>query len=164
LTVVLQNSIPPASVNVSLPHTWDHIRQIRGRVAEVLKEAESSLRSAAVMVTSELVENAVKYGEAVPAAQKISVALTVNETSIIIKVTNGSPDASGVATLAQRVDEIMSAPDKSVLYFTRLEELMADPTETGKLGLYRIAFEGEFDIQLSYRDQVVSMTATRKIV
>ena len=29
--MVLQNSIPPASVNVSLPHTWDHIRQIRGK-------------------------------------------------------------------------------------------------------------------------------------
>lgn len=162
--MVLQNSIPPASVNVSLPHTWDHVRQIRGRVAEVLKEADSSLRSAAVMVTSELVENAVKYGEAVPAAPRISVALTVNETAIIVKVTNGSPDSSAVAELGRRVDEIMSAPDKSVLYLARLEELMSAPTEAGKLGLYRIAFEGEFDLQLTYREQVVTMTATRKIV
>ena len=162
--MVLQNSIPPTSVNVSLPHTWDHVRQIRGRVAEVLKEAESSLRTATVMVTSELVENAVKYGEAVPAAQQIRVALTVSETAIVIKVSNGSSDSSGVAALARRVDEIMSAPDRSVLYFTRLEELMSAPTEQGKLGLYRIAFEGEFDIQLTYHDQVVTMTATRRIV
>jgi hypothetical protein len=159
--VVLQNSIPPTSVSVSLPHTWDHIRQIRGRVGEALKEADSSLRTAAVMVTSELVENAVKYGEAVPAAQKITVGLTVTETAIIIKVTNGSADASAVAALGRRVDEIMSAPDKSALYFARLEELMAEPTESGKLGLYRIAFEGQFDMHLTYRDQVVTMTATR---
>ena len=159
-----QLSLPPASMNVSLPHTWDHIRQIRGRVSEVLKDGDSALRSAAVMVTSELVENAVKYGEAVPEAPQISVMLKVVDTSITIIVTNGSADASGVAALARRVDEITSAPDKSALYFARLEELMSQPNESGKLGLYRIAFEGEFELQLSYRDQVVKMTATRNIL
>lgn len=161
--MVIQNSLPPTSVSVSLPHTWDHIRQIRGRVSEALKEAPPDLRSAAVMVTSELVENAVKYGEAVPEAPKITAQLLVTESSIIIKVTNGSADPSAVAALSRRVDEIMSAPDKSVLYLARLEEMMSEPTESGKLGLYRIAFEGQFDMQLSYRDQVVTMTATRKI-
>ena len=159
--MAIQNSIPPTLVSVSLPHTWDHIRQIRGRVAEALKDADESLRSATVMVTSELLENAVKYGEAVPTARNISVSLKVTETSIVIRVTNGSADAGAVATLARRVDEIMSAPDKSVLYFARLEELMSEPTETGKLGLYRIAFEGRFDIRLSYKNQVVTMIATR---
>jgi hypothetical protein len=134
---------------------------MRGRVAEALKEADESLRAATVMVTSELLENAVKYGEEVPAAQNIKVSLTVTEASIIVKVINGSADAKGVAALARRVDEIMSAPDKSVLYFARLEQLMSDPTESGRLGLYRIAFEGQFDIQLSYQDQVVVITATR---
>jgi hypothetical protein len=116
------------------------------------------------MVASELLENAVKYGETVPAAQKISVTLTVTETSITIIVTNGSADVDAVAALARRVDEITSAQDKSALYFARLEELMSQPAESGQLGLYRIAFEGEFEIQLCYRDQVVSMTATRTIV
>src|SRR5262245_13722253 len=160
---ILKNSLPPTSVSVSLPHTWDHIRQIRGRVAEVLREADSSLRSAAVMVTSELVENAVKYGEAVPAAPQISVSLTTSETSITIIVTNGSADASGVAALTRRVDEVMRAPDRSALYLARQEELMSQPTETGGLGLYRIAFECEFAIELSYREQVVTMPATRAV-
>lgn len=162
--MLLKNSIPPSSVSISLPHTWDHIRQMRGRVADALKDADESLRTATVMVTSELLENAVKYGEEVPAAKQIRVSLTVTEDSIIVKVINGSTDANGVAALARRVDEIMSAPDKSVLYFDRLEQLMSDPTESGKLGLYRIAFEGQFDIQLHYQHQVVAMTATRKYV
>lgn len=160
--MLLKNSIPPSSVSISLPHTWDHIRQMRGRVAEALKGADESLRAATVMVTSELLENAVKYGEEVPAAKNIKVSLVVDETSITVKVINGSTDATGVAALARRIDEIMSADDKSVLYFDRLEQLMSDPTESGKLGLYRIAFEGQFDIQLSYQHQVVAITATRK--
>jgi hypothetical protein len=130
-------------------------------VNEALKNADPSLRSAAVMVTSELVENAVKYGEEVPAARQITVALETGQSAIVIQVTNGSADLRAVDALARRVDEIMSAPDKSVLYLARLEELLSEPTETGKLGLYRIAFEGQFDIQFSYANQVVTMTATR---
>lgn len=159
--MALQNLAPRPSLDIRLPHTWDHIRQIRNRVAEELKTADSSLRCAAVMVTSELVENAVKYGEEVPALPQISVSLTVGPNAIVVEVKNGSADPSAVDALARRVDEIMRAPDKSVLYLARLEELLARPTETGKLGLYRIAFEGEFDIRFSYVDQVVTMTATR---
>ena len=156
-----RQSLSPVSVNVSLPHTWDHIRQIRTKVGDALKDANPSLRSAAVMVTSELVENAVKYGEDVRAAPQIGVALEIGPDTIVIRVRNGSADERAVGALKQRVDEIMSAPDKSVLYLARLEELMAEPTETGRLGLYRIAFEGEFDIAFSYVNQVVTMTATR---
>jgi hypothetical protein len=159
--VELEQTASPKSVNISLPHTWDHIRQIRGTVGEALKDAEPSLRAAAIMVTSELVENAVKYGEGVPAAPQISVSLEMGTSAIVIKVMNGSADPSAVDVLARRVDEIMSAPDKSALYMARLEELLAEPTETGRLGLYRIAFEGEFDIDFRYANQVVTMTATR---
>jgi hypothetical protein len=148
-------------LSVSLPHTWDHIRQIRSRVGEALQNAEPALRSAAIMVTSELMENAVKYGEEVPNAKQITVTLETSASAIVITVSNGSSDARAVDALARRVDEIMSAPDKSVLYLARLEELLADPTEMGKLGLYRIAFEGEFDICFSYENQVVTMIASR---
>lgn len=159
--MALKNSIPEAAVTVCLPHTWDHIRQIRRTVSEALKDAESSLRSAAVMVTSELLENAVKYGEAVPAGTQISVTLTVGPSAIVIEVKNGCADPNSIVALSRRVDEIVRAPDKSELYFARLEELMSHPTESGKLGLYRIAFEGEFEIRLSYENQVVTMTAVR---
>jgi hypothetical protein len=152
---------PIAFVNASLPHTWDHIRKIRKSVGEALKNSDPSLRAAAMMVTSELVENAVKYGEEVAAAPHISVALSVRKNQLIISVSNGSADPSGIKELQQRIEEIVRAPDKSTLYMARLEELLEEPTETGKLGLYRIAFEGEFDLQFVYLDQVVTITATR---
>jgi hypothetical protein len=159
--VALETATSPTSVNVWLPHSWDHIRQIRAKVGEALKDADPSLRSAAIMVASELVENAVKYGEEVPDARQITVSLEMGPAAIVIAVSNGSADPKAIEALKRRVDEITSAPDKSVLYLARLEELMAESTETGELGLYRIAFEGEFDIQLRYLNQVVTMTATR---
>lgn len=148
-------------VNSSLPHTWDHIRKIRKQVGDALHDSDPNLRSAAMMVTSELVENAVKYGEEVPAAPQISLSLTVRGEQLVINVTNGCADQSGIRELETRIREINEAPDKSTLYMARLEALLADSSESGKLGLYRIAFEGQFDLDFRYTDQVVSITATR---
>lgn len=151
-------------VSSRLPHTWDHIRKIRKQVGEALEGYDPSLCSAAMMVTSELVENAVKYGEAVSAAPSISISLALTADKLVIAVKNGCCDAAGVKALEQRIRDISEAPDKSTLYLARLEELLADPLESGKLGLYRIAFEGEFDLQFDYAQKVVSIIATRPYV
>ena len=156
-----QHEAPAAFITENLPHTWDDIRKIRRRVGEVLRAHDTALRSAAMMVTSELVENAVKYGEAVPAAPQIVVSLKVDRTRLIVQVVNGCADPAGIEELRERIQEIEQAENKAALYMARLEALLADPLETGKLGLYRIAFEGQFDMRLEYRDNVVSITATR---
>jgi hypothetical protein len=148
-------------INMSLPHTWDHIRKIRKSVGEALEDRDPALRSAAMMVTSELVENAIKYGQDVPAAPQISLVLSFDHDELRIAVSNGSTDLVGVGELERRVEEIVRAPDKATLYMTRLEELLAQPLESGKLGLYRIAFEGQFDLLFNYANDVVTITATR---
>ena len=68
----------------------------------------------------------------------------------------------GVAELQRRVQEVHGAEDKQALYFARLEELLANADESGKLGIYRVGFEGGFDLQLDYTNNVVTVTATRK--
>lgn len=148
-------------VSSSLPHTWDHIRTIRKQVGEALKDLDPNLCSAAMMVVSELMENAVKYGEGVPAAPNISLSLGMGADKLVISVKNGCGDSAAVKVLEHRIREIAQAPDKSALYMERLEQLLADPLDTGKLGLYRIAFEGEFDLQFDYADKVVTIIATR---
>lgn len=156
-----QFEAPTVIVNSSLPHTWDHIRKIRKQVGDALQSSDPNLRSAAMMVVSELVENAVKYGEEVPASPHISLSMTVKGSQLTITVTNGCADIGGVRELEKRIREIADAADKSTLYMARLEELLEDSSESGKLGLYRIAFEGQFDIEFNYTDQVVSIIATR---
>jgi hypothetical protein len=156
-------ALPLSLVNVKLPHTWDHIRKIRRSVGDALARSDHRVRTAAMMVTSELVENAVKYGEEVPAAPQISISLSSSDSQLMISVSNGSTDAAGARELERRIQEVQDAPDKGALYMARLEELLAEPTETGKLGLYRIAFEGKFDLHFDYSDQVVTVTAIRSL-
>jgi len=153
----------PVLLDSRLPHAWDEIRRIRKNVGEALSSLDPALSTAATMVTSELIENAVKYGEAVPAATEIRLAMSMDDGQLVITVSNGCADVSGVRTLERRIQEIAATQDKAALYMSRLEQLLAEPTESGKLGLYRIAFEGEFDLHFSYRDNVVSITATRSI-
>jgi hypothetical protein len=114
------------------------------------------------MTASELVENAIKYGETVPAASTVTLVLEATPTLLSIRVVNGSTNAAGVAELERRVSELQSAEDKQALYLARLEHLLADADESGKLGIYRIGFEGGFDLRLEYMNDVVTVTATRK--
>ena len=81
---------------------------------------------------------------------------------LCIRVVNGSTNTVGVAELQRRVQEVHGADDKEALYFARLEELLADADEGGRLGIYRVGFEGGFDLQLDYTNNVVTVTATRK--
>jgi len=151
-----------AHLQLTFAPMWPSVREIRQRVGAALEGCPAQLRSAAIMTASELVENAIKYGESVGGAQTVTFVLDVTPAQLSIRVVNGSTNAQGVAELERRVEELRSAPDKQALYLTRLEQLLADADESGKLGIYRIGFEGGFDLQLDYKDEVVTVTATRK--
>jgi hypothetical protein len=98
----------------------------------------------------------------VPAAETVTFVLEATPEQLSIRVVNGSTNAVGVAELQRRVQEVHGAGDKQALYFARLEELLANADESGKLGIYRVGFEGGFDLQLDYTNNVVTVTATRK--
>jgi hypothetical protein len=150
-----------AHLQLTFEPIWPNVREIRHRVGSALADCPPQLRSAAIMTSSELVENAIKYGESVPAARTVTFLLEATPELLSIRVVNGSTNTQGVAELERRVQEVRRAEDKRALYMTRLEELLADADETGKLGIYRIGFEGGFDLALDYMDQVVTVTATR---
>jgi hypothetical protein len=150
-----------AQLQLSFAPIWPNVREIRERVDAVLERCPAQLRSAAVMTSSELVENAVKYGESVPAAKDVTFALEATYGRLSIRVANGSTNAAGVAELQRRVAEMRAAADKKALYLARLEEILMNPEDTDRLGIYRIGFEGGFDLELAYADDVVTITATR---
>ncbi|WP_437759745.1 hypothetical protein [Sorangium sp. So ce1389] len=128
-----------------------------------LAEYPGALVDAAAMTACELLENAVKYGEEVPAARAILFNLGLVEERIEIVVVNGCTDQSSVDRLLCRVQSSRDAPNKADLYIERLQELLANPSESTNLGIYRIALEGGFALHASYVDQVVTVTANRTI-
>ena len=151
-----------ARLELKFQPMWPNVRKIRHEVGTALEACAPGLRSAAMMTASELVENAIKYGESVPAAETVTLSLDATPALLRIQVVNGSMNALGVAELKRRVQELSRAEDRQALYLSRLEELLAHAEESGKLGIYRIGFEGGFDLDCDYTNNVVTVTATRK--
>jgi hypothetical protein len=156
-----KNGVTDAHLELTFQPMWPNVRMIRQEVGNALETAPRGLRSAAMMTASELVENAIKYGETVPGAKTVTFSLEATARRLRIRVVNGSTNALGVAELERRVAEVRTAPDRQALYQARLEQLLANAEDSGKLGIYRIGFEGGFDLACDYTNDVVTVTATR---
>jgi hypothetical protein len=150
-------------LRMDLSHAWPSVRALRYQVGEALLGYPAEVRAAAMMTSSELVENAIKYGEEVPAAPRISFSLAADQGAVRIQVVNGATQADATRELQACVDLIARAPDREALYLARLHEICARTAEGGKLGLYRIAHEGGFDLRCTCVDGVVTVLATRNI-
>jgi hypothetical protein len=163
MTMTMNDVVTRALMETKIQPIWHLVCAIRQQVGDALSEYSPELRTAAAITASELVENAIKYGDSVVAATTIHFSVVVCGTEIRMRVSNGTTNRSGVSELLARVAEIRETPDKEALYLRRLEQLMANPGENGKLGLYRMAFEGQFELAGTYEDDVVTMTATRRL-
>ena len=148
-------------LSTSIRPVWSNIRATRASVRAALAAYPGALVDATAMTAGELLENAVKYGDEVPAAPAILFNLGLVEERIEIVVVNGCTDQSSVDRLLCRVQSLRDAPNKADLYIERLQELLAGPSESANLGLYRIALEGGFALDATYVDEVVTVTATR---
>jgi two-component sensor histidine kinase len=156
--------VPPrARLKVTIEPVWPTIRKIRHQVGEALAAFPQSVRNAVTMAASELTENAIKYGESVESAETISFKFERYDEQIRIEVANGCTNLSAVHDLLECIEQIARTPDKESLYLARVQRLLENQDESGKLGLYRIALEGQFDLYGRYEDEVVTVAATRKI-
>ena len=146
-----------------IPVAWHHIREARTLVHEALTAHDRSLRDAAGMTLSELLENALKYGEAVPGMPGASYTLLVEPAYVELQVSNGLSSEQSLTELKTRIDAIAAAPDKQALYIERLEEIMNNPSVGGQLGLFRIACEGGFDLSYRFEPPILTVTARRSL-
>jgi anti-sigma regulatory factor (Ser/Thr protein kinase) len=142
---------------------WSEIGRIREHVALALAGLRQSLRDAAVMVVSELVENAIKYGESIPGAPGIEVSLVRERARLSVTVVSGIRDVEVARRLRGYTDALASSQDKLGLYLARVQSLADVPEPHARLGLYRIGVEGAFDLRCSHEGGVLRMTATRSL-
>jgi len=147
---------------MSLPGgIWQRVREVRRRVGEAAHELPPEVRDAAVMVTAELVENAIKYGESVPGCEDVQVHVVLRPELVHIEVHNGVSVPSSADELFERIRQIQESEDREALYINRLSEMLSSPGQSGKLGLYRIGFEGKFELECRVEQQVLKVRATR---
>ncbi|HTV23792.1 MAG TPA: hypothetical protein VMG12_34115 [Polyangiaceae bacterium] len=142
---------------------WSEIGKIRDQVALSLGGLRQSLRDAAVMVVSELVENAIKYGESIPNAPGIEVSVVRERTRLSVTVASGTKDDEAARRLQNYTEALAASQDKLGMYVARVQSLADTPEPHSRLGLYRIGLEGAFDLKCTHEDGVLRMTATRAL-
>lgn len=152
-----------ALLDMPLRTMWSEVQDVRDKVEALLADLPAEAREATVMTASELVENAIKYGEPVPAAPHATVSLDRDGDLVRVVVRNGAASEAGARELLAHVARLAAAHDRMALYVDRLRELMTSPGGASRLGIYRIGCEGGFDLAADFADRVVTVTATRRV-
>ena len=150
-------------VELRIPVIWHYTNKVRQAVDKVMATYAESLRQATKMVASELVENAIKYGQLTPESKQIRFLLSLSEQDVIIEVENGIDDRTALAALEARVAAINETENREELLLKRMQEIVDRPAQSSQLGLYRIVSEGGFHLEYSYNVSVLTVRATRKI-
>jgi hypothetical protein len=153
-------------IRFTITPTWNFIKDVQIQVEEFLKSKKknSDIIEATIMCATELIENAVKYGTEKPDGSSIDFDLSATEETVCITVKNGYHDVRDFQNVAENIDKINASDDHAALYVERLQELLDNPKPgVSQLGLYRIAYEGEFKLDYAHKDGILAIIAERKI-
>jgi len=145
---------------------WDEIEDVRSRCRDFLENLhyDVDVLDAISMVSSELVENAVKYGTFPQTPGIIEYRLKVNKTDITIEVKHPVDDTAGkhLNRLDEIVQWIRGYQNPFEVYVKKLKEVSTKSfaDDESCLGLVRIAYEGQsiLDFYLD-RDNTLSVSA-----
>jgi hypothetical protein len=147
-----------------IPFAWPRVEQVRREVAESLATVPGHLRDAAVMTSSELAENVVKYGAPHQGRSEGKLHLRVDGVRLVVASENAVADAAQVDRVMEHLARIQHADDARSLYVERLAELLENPDQPASgLGLFRIAFEGGFALSAHHDAGVLTITASREL-
>ena len=152
------------TISLSITPTWSILKEVQEKTEQFMKNknTKSEYIDATVMCASELVENAIKYGSSVSGQNLITFDLSTIDDKVFIKVSNGIKDEMDVRNVKEHIDNLKKTDDPGSLYTERLRELMDNPKPgASQLGLYRIAYEGEFTLDYKYQNGVLTVKAER---
>jgi hypothetical protein len=136
---------------------WRNIGLLRASVKSCCQAvfAENEDRDTLAMVTSELLENAVKYGAWADSRPNVVRLHVVGEQGMTRVMVQSPVDMTGghVAALMDTLAWLDSFDSPEHAYMARLQEMMGavdeggDAMESSKLGLVRIAYEGNCSLR-----------------
>lgn len=138
---------------------WDIFEKLHSSIENNLPD-DKELIAATKMVATELVENAIKYGE----GDRITFGLSTNG-SIQISVTNQANNRNHIQKLVSTISEINNSTNLLELFQSRVMVLLNGGGKYGEsqLGLYRVAYEGRFTLSQYYSDGRITVMASREV-
>ena len=152
-------------VEVPFSPQWKHVDLLRTSLLNCLATVFESYDfcDKLGMVAAELVENAISYGDwRQSAAHKFHLSVSGDERTIQIEVAN--PVVTGSSTvdaLFKVTDRIARAESPRQAYLDRLREIADRPKDkASQLGLLRIAYETECQLDVLVENDVVRVRAT----
>ena len=129
------------SLEVELVPEWRNVTRASEAVALLAlgSYGDDDLRDTLAMVSSELLENAIKYAD----PQRL-VKLTVHDdaSDIVVAVTNAVVRSEEVQRLADRVAWLRSHDDPAAAWAAAIAQATTPSGVRGGLGILRIAYEG----------------------
>jgi len=155
---------------LSIPSHWDELDSVRAKTENFLLQQKLSKDQvyAMVMTTSELTENAIKYGDSQGENVQVHISLSVYPKEIIIEVKNKIKDIhdSDLRKLDENIQWIRGFQSHYEAYLEKIKLISGKSLEDGEsgLGLVRIAYEGQciLDFYIN-EDDVLAMSAVYKL-
>jgi hypothetical protein len=158
------------SLDLTFKAEWDEIEKVREMGSKFLKNHgfSSDVINSLIMVTSELIENSIKYGNFKKPKNKVNVILNITENLLTIEVNNpvDKNTTSDLRRLDRTIQWIRGYQDSFEAYIERMKEISKKPLkdEESGLGLVRIAYEGKAILDFFVRDDnILNVSAVTKI-
>ena len=154
------------SIDLTVRNEWKNIDRLRTSVQNCFTAVFADLDGchAIAMVTGELLENALKYGNWTSTDRTMfRLRVTGQGGDIEISVQNPlKADDPHAANLSKAIEWINSFPKPEAAYRARLLQIAQEDAEgsPSRLGLVRIAHEGNCRLSLGIDNGIVNVTAT----
>jgi len=154
------------SIDMTVRNEWRNVDLLRTSVQNCFTAVFADVDGchAIAMVTGELLENALKYGDWA-SGDRAMFRLRVNgKANQIVEVSVQNPlkaDENNAQTLLKSVEWINSFPKPEAAYRARMLQIAQNDEEESpsRLGLVRIAFEGNCRLDARVADGQVIVTA-----
>jgi hypothetical protein len=160
---------PEVNFRLELPlqPEWQNVDLLRLAILNCLSAVfgDPDLSESVGIVTSELLENAIKYGDWVHGKSRF-LLLTVSGGGHEVKVEVRSPisdDSPHLQRISSTLEWIAHFPSAREAYIARMRAIAEQPERSGesKMGLVRIAYEGPCAIEAKAApDGVMQVRAT----
>lgn len=153
------------SIDLTVRSEWRNIDLLRTSVQNCFTAVFADVDGchAIAMVTGELLENALKYGDWVRGDRAMfRLKVAGDDGGIAVSVQNPLKDVAQAKTLTDTIEWIGSFAKPEAAYRARMLQIAQDEdaeATPSRLGLVRIAFEGNCRLTAKVVDNSVTVTA-----
>jgi hypothetical protein len=142
------------------PH-WDNIKDITDEIHDIFSN-DVNKANAIRMVSEELLENIIKYGDLSNEKSPPTISIDSNKDTILIKTTNMIKSKNNADELIKHINLTLSRTDYQKIYLERLKDIRkSKKREKTMLGIYRIVYEGMFRLNYDLEGDLLTITAVR---